>query len=211
MMDPSQIIHWLTMSPLIPLCEDLLEIGMQLRICCTMFCIPASDGKLAMKDKYYLQIHFVPQRFLKLVCFLFSCTHLISYPFYVSLCVYVFFRRFLFSFSSLWTTLATFCYIELPVISSYSCFHVHYIAFLNSCTCYCFPLFQANKEQLVQLMFETFNISGFYASEQAVLSLYAVGRISGCTVDIGHGKIGIHTWMLWSISCHCIYLVPCVF
>ncbi|KAE9584868.1 hypothetical protein Lal_00024311 [Lupinus albus] len=50
---------------------------------------------------------------------------------------------------------------------------------------------KANKEQLVQLMFETFNISGFYASEQAVLSLYAMGRISGCTVDIGHGKIDI--------------------
>lgn len=49
---------------------------------------------------------------------------------------------------------------------------------------------QAIREQLVQLMFETFNISGFYASEQAVLSLYAVGRISGCTVDVGHGKIG---------------------
>nr|GEY79465.1 actin-related protein 7 [Tanacetum cinerariifolium] len=48
---------------------------------------------------------------------------------------------------------------------------------------------KAVREQLVQLMFETFNISGFYASEQAVLSLYAVGRISGCTVDIGHGKI----------------------
>ncbi|XP_068656813.1 actin-related protein 7 [Aristolochia californica] len=47
------------------------------------------------------------------------------------------------------------------------------------------------RERLVQLMFETFNISGFYASEQAVLSLYAVGRISGCTVDIGHGKIDI--------------------
>ena len=43
----------------------------------------------------------------------------------------------------------------------------------------------------MQLLFETFNISGFYASEQAVLSLYAVGRISGCTVDIGHGKIGM--------------------
>lgn len=51
--------------------------------------------------------------------------------------------------------------------------------------------YQAVREQLVQLMFETFNISGFYASEQAVLSLYAVGRISGCTVDVGHGKIGI--------------------
>ncbi|KFK36908.1 hypothetical protein AALP_AA4G188600 [Arabis alpina] len=37
------------------------------------------------------------------------------------------------------------------------------------------------REQLVQLMFETFNVSGFYASEQAVLSLYAVGRISCCT------------------------------
>ncbi|EXB40949.1 hypothetical protein L484_020682 [Morus notabilis] len=50
---------------------------------------------------------------------------------------------------------------------------------------------KAVREQLVQLMFEMFNISGFYASEQAVLSLYAVGRISGCTVDIGHGKIDI--------------------
>ncbi|KAK8477736.1 hypothetical protein V6N13_097819 [Hibiscus sabdariffa] len=50
---------------------------------------------------------------------------------------------------------------------------------------------KAVREQLVQLLFETFNVSGFYASEQAVLSLYAVGRISGCTVDIGHGKIDI--------------------
>nr|ABF99200.1 actin-related protein 7, putative, expressed [Oryza sativa Japonica Group] len=49
---------------------------------------------------------------------------------------------------------------------------------------------QALREQLAQLMFEKFNVSGFYDSEQAVLSLYAVGRISGCTVDIGHGKIG---------------------
>ncbi|KAF6167138.1 hypothetical protein GIB67_029776 [Kingdonia uniflora] len=51
---------------------------------------------------------------------------------------------------------------------------------------------KAVREHLVQMMFETFNVSGFYASEQAVLSLYAVGRISGCTVDIGHGKIGKH-------------------
>ncbi|PIA28517.1 hypothetical protein AQUCO_06900055v1 [Aquilegia coerulea] len=50
---------------------------------------------------------------------------------------------------------------------------------------------KAARERLVQMMFETFNVSGFYASEQAVLSLYAVGRISGCTVDIGHGKIDI--------------------
>ncbi|PIA48987.1 hypothetical protein AQUCO_01300093v1 [Aquilegia coerulea] len=50
---------------------------------------------------------------------------------------------------------------------------------------------KAVREHMVQLMFETFNVSGFYASEQAVLSLYAIGRISGCTVDIGHGKIDI--------------------
>ncbi|KAL1559217.1 Actin-related protein 7 [Salvia divinorum] len=50
---------------------------------------------------------------------------------------------------------------------------------------------KAVREQLVQLMFEKFNISGFFASEQAVLSLYAVGRISGCTVDIGHAKMDI--------------------
>ena len=59
---------------------------------------------------------------------------------------------------------------------------------------------QAIREQLVQLMFETFNVSGFYASEQAVLSLYAVGRISGCTLDIGHGKIGeVVTWFAYVI------------
>ncbi|KAJ7515079.1 hypothetical protein O6H91_23G070200 [Diphasiastrum complanatum] len=47
------------------------------------------------------------------------------------------------------------------------------------------------KEKTVQIMFETFNVNGFYAVEQAVLSIYAVGRISGCAIDIGHGKIDI--------------------
>ncbi|EFJ35653.1 hypothetical protein SELMODRAFT_80115 [Selaginella moellendorffii] len=46
-------------------------------------------------------------------------------------------------------------------------------------------------EKTVQLMFETFNVNGFYAVEQPVLSVYAVGRISGCAVDVGHGKIDI--------------------
>lgn len=59
---------------------------------------------------------------------------------------------------------------------------------------------QAVREQLVQLMFEKFNISGFYASEQAVLSLYAVGRISGCTVDIGHGKMGMNFLICFSCN-----------
>jgi actin-related protein 7 len=46
------------------------------------------------------------------------------------------------------------------------------------------------RERMVQTMFETFNVGGLYAVEQAVLSLYAVGRITGVAVDIGHGKIG---------------------
>lgn len=44
----------------------------------------------------------------------------------------------------------------------------------------------------MQVIFETFNVSGFYASEQAILSLYAIGCMSECTIDIGHGKIGMH-------------------
>lgn len=47
------------------------------------------------------------------------------------------------------------------------------------------------REKMVQLLFETFNVNGLYAVEQAVLSLYSVGRISGCAVDIGHGKTDI--------------------
>lgn len=81
--------------------------------------------------------------------------------------------------------------MKLGLASGLYSFNAYYIFSFNRCIYY---VFQANKEQLVQLMFETFNISGFYASEQAVLSLYAVGRISGCTVDIGHGKIGIHSF-----------------
>ncbi|CAM6095009.1 unnamed protein product [Calypogeia fissa] len=47
------------------------------------------------------------------------------------------------------------------------------------------------RERMVQIMFESFNVAGLYAVEQAVLSLYAMGRITGVAVDIGHGKIDI--------------------
>ncbi|BBN12521.1 actin-related protein 7, plant [Marchantia polymorpha subsp. ruderalis] len=50
---------------------------------------------------------------------------------------------------------------------------------------------KASRERMVQIMFENFNVSGLYAVEQAVLSLYAIGRITGVAVDIGHGKIDI--------------------
>ena len=50
------------------------------------------------------------------------------------------------------------------------------------------------RERLCQLMFEVFNLSGYYAADQAVLSLYGLGRVNGTVVDIGYGKIG--GWMV---------------
>jgi actin-related protein 7 len=47
------------------------------------------------------------------------------------------------------------------------------------------------REQLIQLMFETFNCSGLYIQDAAALSLFAVGKQAGITADIGHGKIDI--------------------
>jgi actin-related protein len=49
---------------------------------------------------------------------------------------------------------------------------------------------QVAREKMVQIMFESFNVAGLYAVEQAVLSLYAMGRITGVAIDVGHGKVG---------------------
>ncbi|PSC72499.1 Actin-related 7 [Micractinium conductrix] len=47
------------------------------------------------------------------------------------------------------------------------------------------------RERLCQLMFEVFNLSGYHAADQAVLSLYAVGRLNGTVIDIGYSKTDI--------------------
>ncbi|KAK3102959.1 hypothetical protein FSP39_015277 [Pinctada imbricata] len=46
---------------------------------------------------------------------------------------------------------------------------------------------KANRERMTQIMFETFNVPGFYVSIQAVLSLYASGRTTGIVFDSGDG------------------------
>jgi actin-related protein len=46
---------------------------------------------------------------------------------------------------------------------------------------------KANREKMVQIMFETFNAPKFYVSIQAVLSLYASGRTTGIVCDSGDG------------------------
>lgn len=57
------------------------------------------------------------------------------------------------------------------------------------------PLFvgKAEREQLAQLMFEGFNVMGLFLHDAAVCSLFAAGKLAGCSIDIGHGKIDIAT------------------
>jgi len=53
------------------------------------------------------------------------------------------------------------------------------------------PVLQADREQLTQLAFEEFNMTGFFLCDQPVLSLYSVGKITGTVVDLGHCKTGM--------------------
>lgn len=46
---------------------------------------------------------------------------------------------------------------------------------------------KANREKMVQIMFETFNVQGVYVAVQAVLSLYASCRTTGVVLDSGDG------------------------
>ncbi len=46
---------------------------------------------------------------------------------------------------------------------------------------------KANRERLTQTMFETFNVPAMHVQIQAVLSLYASGRTTGCVLDSGDG------------------------
>ena len=44
-----------------------------------------------------------------------------------------------------------------------------------------------NRERMVQVMFETFQVQNCYVAIQAVMSLYAAGRTTGLVVDAGDG------------------------
>ena len=44
-----------------------------------------------------------------------------------------------------------------------------------------------NRERMTEIMFETFGVPAMYVSLQAVLSLYAMGRVTGCVFDCGEG------------------------
>ncbi|XP_031490337.1 uncharacterized protein LOC116257581 isoform X4 [Nymphaea colorata] len=46
---------------------------------------------------------------------------------------------------------------------------------------------KANREKMIEIMFETFNVPASYVATQGVLSLYASGRTTGMVIDSGEG------------------------
>jgi len=50
---------------------------------------------------------------------------------------------------------------------------------------------KADRVKYCEIMFEKFNVPGFYISPSALLSLYASGRTNGCVVDFGHSTTDI--------------------
>jgi actin, other eukaryote len=45
-----------------------------------------------------------------------------------------------------------------------------------------------NREKMTQIMFESFQVKGFYSAFQSVLACYANGKTGGLLIDIGDGK-----------------------
>ena len=53
-----------------------------------------------------------------------------------------------------------------------------------------FLLVQVARERLTQLLFEHNNAASLLVCDSPVLSLFAMGKLSGCVVDLGHDKTG---------------------
>ncbi|GFO18994.1 actin, cytoplasmic [Plakobranchus ocellatus] len=46
---------------------------------------------------------------------------------------------------------------------------------------------KTNREEMAQVLFETYQVPSLFVAYQAVLSLYSAGRTTGLVLDIGHG------------------------
>jgi hypothetical protein len=73
------------------------------------------------------------------------------------------------------------------------------------------PLFVSRQErdQMTQLMFELFNVQGLYYQDQATLALYALGKLTGCVIDIGFGKVDVSTVSDGQVRAGCLASCCC--
>lgn len=58
---------------------------------------------------------------------------------------------------------------------------------------------KANRERIVEILFDTFEVPAMYVQVQAVLALYASGRTTGCVLDSGDGVT--HTVPIYEGHC----------
>ncbi|CAG8433834.1 9597_t:CDS:2 [Ambispora gerdemannii] len=63
-------------------------------------------------------------------------------------------------------------------------------------------------ERIAQIFFEHFNVPGLYIADQALMTIYGCGSVSGLVVDIGHGKTDITPIFESIVQYHAIQTLP---
>ncbi|RIB07479.1 actin family [Gigaspora rosea] len=63
-------------------------------------------------------------------------------------------------------------------------------------------------ERIAHIFFETFNAPGLYIANQALMTLYGIGCLSGLVVDVGYGKTEITPIIDCSVQYHAAITIP---
>ncbi|CAG8609161.1 9090_t:CDS:2, partial [Dentiscutata heterogama] len=63
-------------------------------------------------------------------------------------------------------------------------------------------------ERIAHIFFETFNAPGLYIANQALMTLYGIGCLSGLVIDVGYGKTEITPIIDCSVQYHAAITIP---